>query len=85
MAYDKGAGGDCACNRLLTVAMIRALDDSVRNITDAFQQAGLWQNSVTIFMGDNGGPVNNGHANVPFRGGKVSCLLPVKIHADSQR
>jgi hypothetical protein len=50
-AFDKGAGGNCACNRLLTVAMIRALDDSVSNLTHAFQDAGLWQNSVMIFMG----------------------------------
>jgi hypothetical protein len=70
--FAKGAGDNCACNRLLTVAMIAALDDSVKNLTAAFQQAGLWENSVTIFMGDNGGPVNNGHSNVPFRGGKLN-------------
>jgi len=34
--------------------MVRALDDSVKNITQAFIDGGLWGNTLTIFMGDNG-------------------------------
>jgi arylsulfatase A-like enzyme len=69
--YADGKGDNCYCQRQITLAMVRALDDSVANITAAFRTAGLWEQTVTIFMGDNGGPVNNGHSNVPFRGGKL--------------
>ena len=72
--FAKGAGDSCVCNRSISwrSRWLRALDESVKNLTTAFQQAGLWENSVTICMGDNGGPVNNGHSNVPLRGRKLN-------------
>ncbi len=69
--FADGKGDNCYCQRQITLAMVRALDDSIANITGAFRSAGLWENSFTIFMGDNGGPVNNGHSNAPLRGGKL--------------
>ena len=52
--YAGGKGDNCYCQRLITLAMVRALDDSVKNITQAFVEGGLWENTFMIFMGDNG-------------------------------
>ena len=32
----------------------------------------MWDNSVLVFMGDNGGPNDGGHSNAPLRGGKLN-------------
>ena len=52
--WNEGGGNNCYCNRLLMAAMISALDESVANLTAAFQQNHLWENHVLVFMGDNG-------------------------------
>ena len=48
-------GAACECNRLLVKAQVSALSEAVGNITCALQERGLWNNTVLIFMGDNGG------------------------------
>jgi len=32
----------------------------------------MWDNTVLVFMGDNGGPTFEGHSNYPLRGGKLN-------------
>jgi len=32
----------------------------------------MWDDTIVVVMGDNGGPLNNGHDNGPFRGGKLN-------------
>jgi hypothetical protein len=32
----------------------------------------MWENTVLVFMGDNGGPVDGAHSNFPLRGGKLN-------------
>ena len=66
------ASKDCGCNRLLVGAMMAALDEAISNMTAALRRKGMWENTVLVVMGDNGGPVNNGHDNGPFRGGKLN-------------
>eukprot|EP00927_Polykrikos_kofoidii_P048039 TRINITY_DN42276_c0_g2_i1.p1 TRINITY_DN42276_c0_g2~~TRINITY_DN42276_c0_g2_i1.p1 ORF type:complete len:603 (-),score=82.77 TRINITY_DN42276_c0_g2_i1:106-1914(-) len=65
-------GLDCFCNRLLVKAQVSALSEGIGNITRALKGAGMWDNTVLIFMGDNGGPVDGGHSNFPLRGGKLN-------------
>lgn len=32
----------------------------------------MWDNTVLVFMGDNGGPILGAHSNLPYRGGKLN-------------
>jgi len=55
-------------------AMVRALDDSVGRILDTLEQTGLDDNTLVVFMSDNGGVmyVQEGPTdNAPFKGGKA--------------
>lgn len=57
-------------------AMVRALDDGVGTILDAIRTNGLEDNTLVIFLSDNGGPLLegaavNGSSNKPLRGGKA--------------
>ena len=59
--------------RQIFAAMVTSLDQSVRNVTDALKRNGLWNNSVTVFTTDNGGPAyfnDNVACNAPLRGRK---------------
>ena len=33
---------------------------------------GMWDNTIFVVMGDNGGPTFEAHSNTPFRGGKLN-------------
>ena len=46
--------------------MITALDEAVKNVTISLIKAGMYQDSVIIFLSDNGGAVKS--ANWPLRG-----------------
>lgn len=65
-------GLDCLCNRLVVKAQVSALSEGVGNLTRALAAKGMWNNTVLIFMGDNGGPSDGGHSNAPLRGGKLN-------------
>lgn len=63
---------NCFCNRLVVKAQVSALSEGVGNITDALKKRGMWNNTVLVFMGDNGGPTFEAHSNSPLRGGKLN-------------
>jgi arylsulfatase A-like enzyme len=56
--------------------MLTAADEGIRNVTQALQAAGMWEDTLVIFTTDNGGPTTNccvqGSSNHPKRGGKCS-------------
>jgi arylsulfatase A-like enzyme len=57
--------------RRTLAAMTRAMDRAVGNILDALDAHGLAENSLVIFLGDNGGPIRgNASNNAPLRGAK---------------
>jgi len=58
-------------------AMVYRLDQNVGKILKAIEDEGLEQNSLVVFMSDNGGPQNtisNGSINAPLRGQKTTLL-----------
>lgn len=69
-------------NRQMFAGMVAALDLAIGRVVTAWQAAELWDDTLTIFSTDNGGPVGskNGHPtgiggatgsqNWPLRGGK---------------
>jgi hypothetical protein len=60
--------------RALVCAMAAFLDEAVGNVTRAIAAAGLADNTVVVFVSDNGGPTHNDEGtwsnNFPLRGGK---------------
>jgi arylsulfatase A-like enzyme len=56
-------------------AMVSAVDDGVGSILEKLQQLQLTENTIVIFLSDNGGPKNdNGSYNGLLRGGKGSLF-----------
>lgn len=60
-------------------AMMLALDDAVGRVRQALAAAGMEQNTLVLFISDNGGPTMpgttvNGSSNAPFRGSKRTTL-----------
>lgn len=54
-------------------AMVSALDDGVGRILDKLAELKMTENTLVIFLSDNGGPEDdNGSDNGPLRGGKGS-------------
>ena len=56
--------------------MLSAVDEGIKNVTDALADKGQLSNTLVVFTSDNGGPVLGGDAvgarNHPLRGGKHS-------------
>lgn len=56
-------------------AMVHRLDINVGRIVAAVEKNGLLENTIFVFLSDNGGPVyTNGSLNRPFNGKKGSLL-----------
>ena len=72
-----GGGKYCPCNRMVVSAMVTALDAAVGNITDALVATGMWEHTVFVFAGDNGGPQMLSHWNGGLRGGKWTWFVYV--------
>lgn len=51
-------------------AMVHAVDEQVGRVAAAVEKRGWTANTLFIFSSDNGGPVNAGASNGPFRAGK---------------
>ena len=56
-------------------AMVSALDDGVGILLDKLKETGQIDNTIIVFLSDNGGPVSdNGSNNAPLRGQKGSVF-----------
>lgn len=55
------------------------LDESVGRVVQALKESEMLENSIIIFMSDNGAPTiglyNNSGSNYPMRGVRVDSLL----------
>eukprot|EP00054_Salpingoeca_dolichothecata_P000568 m.17057 g.17057 ORF g.17057 m.17057 type:complete len:525 (-) comp10924_c0_seq1:16-1590(-) len=69
---DNGDAKNCFCTRLIVKARMSALDEAIANITAALKQKGMWEDTIVVFSGDNGGPEFYGHWNGGLRGEKFS-------------
>lgn len=53
-------------------AMVSVLDDSIGRVVESIKNSGMLNNSVIVFVSDNGAPVrevfSNSGSNYPFRG-----------------
>lgn len=58
-------------NRRIFAGMMTAVDDGVGRILEALDRRGITENTMVIFLSDNGGPTHvNTSLNTPFRGRK---------------
>lgn len=53
-------------------AMLYAMDRGIGRVIDALEESGQTQNTLVVFLNDNGGATNNGSDNGPWRGRKGS-------------
>jgi hypothetical protein len=59
-------------SRLIYCGMVRAVDESVLNVTKTYKQLGLWERTLFILSADNGGNPGDGGNNYPLRGNKAT-------------
>jgi arylsulfatase A-like enzyme len=67
--------GDCEL-RPVYAAMVMAMDDAIGSVLDTLEQTGVAENTLVIFISDNGGALirgsaQNGALNHPLRGSKA--------------
>lgn len=53
-------------------AMTKAMDDGVGTVLDELDRHGLTENTIVIFINDNGGAPDNASDNFPFSGEKLT-------------
>ena len=60
--------------RRIYAAMTSALDDGVGVVLNALEENGLEENTLVVFLSDNGGGVSNVNSNAPLRLGKQTMF-----------
>lgn len=53
-------------------AMLAQMDDNLKQIFAAVKETGQWDNTIIIFLSDNGSPEKHAMSNAPFSGGKAA-------------
>lgn len=53
-------------------AMVSAMDDGIARVLDALDKRQIADNTIVVFLSDNGGATNNASRNTPLRGHKSS-------------
>lgn len=57
-------------NRDARLAMGKRMDDAIGLVVSELKKQGRWENTLTFFISDNGGPLSQAADNSPLRGGK---------------
>ncbi|XP_077982002.1 arylsulfatase B-like [Glandiceps talaboti] len=57
-------------DRRLYSGMVSMMDEIIGNITNKLQEKGMWENTLFVFMSDNGGAPEWGGSSYPLRGAK---------------
>ncbi len=61
--------------RRIFAAMLGQLDNGVGRVLNAVKKAGIWENTLIVFISDNGGPTRElTSSNLPLRGEKGSLF-----------
>ena len=61
-------------DRRTFLGMITAMDDAIGNVTQALKNKNMMDNTIIIFLSDNGGITHFGGDNSPLRGQKFDVL-----------
>lgn len=68
-------------NRRIYAAMVTKLDESVGKIVEALERNKMLENSIILFMSDNGAPIegiySNSGSNFPFKGVCKISSIPI--------
>lgn len=59
-------------DKSMIFGMVACMDESVRNITEALTERGMFANTLLVWSTDNGGHLGNSQNNFPLRGGKMT-------------
>ena len=57
-------------DRRIYAGMSSYLDESVRNLTEVLKETGMWDDTLIVFMSDNGGNPSSAGYNWPLKGAK---------------
>ena len=68
----KFAREDSNKQRPIYAAMVSCMDDGIGKVIEAVKRNGLEENTIIMFVSDNGGDPSNGGYNTPFSGMKWS-------------
>lgn len=60
--------------RRIYCGMVRAVDESIKNITAAYEAMGILNSTLIVLSTDNGGTTSDGGNNYPLRGNKATSF-----------
>lgn len=71
--------------RRIYAAMVHCVDYGVKRVIDSLKATDEYENTLIIFLSDNGGATNLGASNAPLKGGKRGveeggCRVPMFFH-----
>jgi arylsulfatase A-like enzyme len=71
--------------RRIYAAMVYSVDRGVKRVVEALKRNGSYENTMIVFLSDNGGKVSQGAINKPLREGKGSAheggnRVPMMVH-----
>ena len=76
--YSEGTGVT-EFDRKQLAGNLGGLEESVHNLTEALKKSDMWENTLVVFLSDNGGCPEQlmsygGHSNYPLRSGKTTLF-----------
>ena len=67
-----GSSNNCHCNRVVKKAKITFVDAQIGRLVQALKDTGRYENSLIVFSGDNGAPMEAAGNNYPLWGLKLT-------------